>query len=204
MPVDLRFRPLPPNGFPDKRTPDYARKGRPFQQGIDDTMAKLRYELNKLAATEAFLAVATDDVLKDGSRPHVNARIFDPGVVVTAFTPKGVMTWACDACQEWPDNARAIALTIERLRMADIYGVTKDRQYRGFAALPARTGLNGKDEALRVIADALGITLEEVKRSDDLLSLVRRAQKVTHPDRGGDREAYERVERARAILEMAG
>jgi hypothetical protein len=200
--VDLRFRPLPPNAFPEKRTPSAIRKHRPFQQGIDDSMSKLREELNKLGATEAFIAIATDDVLKDGSRPKLTAVVYDPGVVVTAFTPRqGVMTWACDACHGWDDNVRAIALTIERLRLADIYGVTRGKQYRGFAALPASTGLNTRDEAIRIVAEALGITQDEARA--DLASACRRALKVTHPDRGGDRSMYERVERARAILELA-
>jgi hypothetical protein len=40
-------------------------------------------------------------------------------------------------CVKWTDNVHAIALTLERLRLADLYGVTsRGEQYAGWKMLP--------------------------------------------------------------------
>jgi len=45
----------------------------------------------------------------------------------------------CDSFKDWEANLRAIALSLERLRAADRYGVTTEEkeQYIGWLRLPA-------------------------------------------------------------------
>lgn len=57
--------------------------------------------------------------------------------MIAADTKYGSLKWTCDQFRDYWDNLHAIALTLERLRLADLYGVTKrGEQYSGWKMLP--------------------------------------------------------------------
>jgi hypothetical protein len=79
----------------------------------------------------------TEDEIRLDGRPRAGARPAFPGVIVSFDSKHGPLRFCCDDCVDWMDNVRAIALTMNYLRGADRYGVTKDgEQYKGWKALP--------------------------------------------------------------------
>lgn len=209
MSVDLRFKPL--STFPRPMTPEAERSGRPFRAGYDDTMGKLCHELEQLGATEAYLHVALlgAQIRHDGL-PYANATPSHPGVVIEAHVPgSGKLTWACDSCRQWVHNVRAIAMTLERLRLADLYDVMRGAQYRGFAALPPAGGtlaagpVKDRDWAIKTILRHCGgfYTEADIAGGGDVADrAIRTARRSAHPDQGGSSAAFADVEAARTIL----
>lgn len=124
-----------------------------------------------------------DEIRLDG-RPRANARPRTPAVRISFESRHGSLTYATDRFDDWRDNLRAIALSLEALRAVDRYGVNKGgEQYLGFMALGAGSS---EVEAARALIDSYGGDREALKK--------------THPDHGGSHEAFIAVQRAREVL----
>ncbi|GGM41930.1 hypothetical protein [Microbacterium saperdae] len=94
-------------------------------------------------------------------------------------------SYAVDTFARWQDNARGIAKSLDALRLVDGDGTTKHgEQYRG----------RGDRGAGWVRHDFSGAPARAL----------RRAQRDTHPDTGGDAATFERVLVAEAKLREAG
>lgn len=200
MAVELRFRTL--EKFPKPLLRPDQRKGRPFRAEFHATRNDLLRELGNLRATEAEISVAVlpHEIRRDGTMPLASANPMHPGVVLWCHTREhGELSWACDTCGRWTDNLRAIVLTLERLRLADLYDVMKGAQYRGFAALPASTGpFRNQVEAIQYLAGIAGMSVEQA--TVDTTRAVRKALLASHPDQGGDPVEFEKVLAARERL----
>lgn len=160
-----------------------------FSASWPDTLDLLDRETYMLGADVVVLQVdATEaDVRRDGML-RANARVRFPGVRVSFDSVHGPLTYATDRYDDWRDNIRAIALSLEALRKVDRYGVVKrGEQYRGWVAIeaPASTTLQ---QAKDLIASYGGLA---------------DALKATHPDLGGNPEDFHRVDEARRIIEEA-
>lgn len=108
------------------------------------------------------------DLRQDG-QPRANVRAHvHPGVELSFKSREhGQLTYATDQFTEWQDNVRAIALSLEALRAVERYGVSKGRQYTGFALLEA------------------GPSIEELGRQlVARFGSVKEALRHTHPDTG--------------------
>lgn len=196
-PPILRFRAL--DAWPRPSTPPDQRRGRPFRMDFFEIRYSLFHELVQLDATEAEIGVQVlpGQIRRDGSMPLATAKALHPGVILWAHTPNlGELEWACDSCATWQHNVRAIAITLERLRLADLYNVMQGRQYRGFQALPKAT----EPSVLEELATILGWPRSDVIA--DPRGAVKAALKKTHPDtnRGVITDAYHKVQAARAVL----
>ena len=137
MSLPYVVRPLDPWLGPRTRFPDRSR----FRSTWTDTLALLDREVEALGATSWVLQMDLReyDLRKDGGI-KANARPFSPAVRVS-FTarPRGPLSFACDRYDEWQDNVRAVAKTLEALRAVDRYGVaTTGEQYRGWTAISNR------------------------------------------------------------------
>lgn len=199
--VEILFEPI--EQWPRERT--QSRRRSPFRAEYKDTIDRLVYELAKLGADQAViqLDLAHEDIRMDGL-PRAQARPDDPGVIVAADTRYGPLQWPCDAFTDWRANLRAIALTLERLRMADLYGVTAHgEQYTGWQKLPPpEEDVSSADAAARFIArfgGSVGATL--LSHGPSFRRAYREAAMRLHPDRGGSDEQFQRLERARETLE---
>ena len=129
-----------------------------------------------------------------------NARPKNPAVVISFNSKHGPLRYPCDRFDDWQDNIRAIALSLEALRTVDRYGVTsRAEQYRGWQQLPPPNAAEPAKEFLtpteafvflkRLVPDMPnGFTYDE---------LIRAAEKKTHPDLGGDPAMFKRVQAAR-------
>ena len=146
---------------------------------------------------------------RNDGRPRAHATPEHPGVIISLDSKFGHLSYPCDTFTTWQDNLRAVALALEALRKVDRYGVTKrGEQYRGFLALEATTapaGFTTADEALGFLGKFIGLGAAEMKA---ILGApgraLRRAQRETHPDAGGDALTFQRVSLAEARLRQEG
>ena len=155
------------------------RKRSPFRGGWTSTSQLMEKELRQLRAKNVVLqmAVTHDDIRIDGWI-RASASPSHPGVIVTFDSIHGPLSYPCDMFTDWQANVRAIGLALEALRKVDRYGVTKrGEQYTGWKRLAS--GENGlADRGREIIREHGG---------------VREALKATHPDLGGDVEAFRAV-----------
>jgi hypothetical protein len=161
-----------------------------FRAAWSDTLDLLDRETYMLGADVVVLQVDVTeaDIRRDGMI-RANARARFPGVRVSFESRFGPLTYATDRYDDWRDNIRAVALSLEALRKVDRYGVNKrGEQYQGWIAIEAATGETKLQEARDLIASYGGLA---------------EAIKATHPDRGGKAEDFHKVQEARRTIEGA-
>ncbi len=202
----MEYSTQPWEKWPREETPEWDR-GYPFKSGYQDTLNRLDKELTALNAKEVVVQVNVKraDIRLDGQL-RSDAKVLHPGVILSFKREGRDISMPCDACKDWKDNLRAIALTLERLRLADLYGVTQsDEQYRGWEALPppgAQAQGMTREEALDVLAKWSGISQAAIDTNPRLRpAAIREAKFNAHPDKGGSAEASVAVEQAAKILE---
>jgi len=214
---DLTVRPIDvwPDGW---RRPNTDRKPNPFKvRNYQDTVDLLGYELERLAASGAYLQVDIDmaDIRRDGM-PRAQAKVGHPGVILTVDSAKhGVLTYPCDTFAgrwsgdppDWQINLRAIALGLEALRKVDRYGIAeRGQQYAGFGALPAAGERLDGPMSVEQAIEFLRAESEWRGEFDPVCDTVhvdvafRAASKRLHPDAGGDPARFRRLVQARDVL----
>jgi hypothetical protein len=170
------------------------------------TLALLTREMRELGAKHPTLLIALrpEDFRLDGL-PRAGRVAAHPGIVLSFESKHGPLSYPCDTFDRWQDNLRAIALALEALRKVDRYGVTKrGEQYRGFLALEATAapaGFATAQEARSFLWRLSGLPAGENASTTVLL---RKAQRATHPDHGGDAATFQRVSLAEAKLREEG
>lgn len=200
---EITFRPL--HRWPREETGH--RKPSRFRARWSDTIELLKRELRLLRARNVViqLDLREEDIRLDGL-PRANARPSTPRVILSCETPDGPLSFPCDTWNDWQDNVRAIALTLEHLRAVDRYGVTKHReQYTGWRALPgagASSVASSAEWAAQFIASASGKEVWGILDDPDYAAdAYRLAAKRLHPDAGGSTEAFQRLQEAKRILD---
>lgn len=193
-----------------------SRKQSPFRSGLSDTLDVLDREIWPLTDTrtqresaELLIAIPAGDLWRLDGKPRAHAVAEHPGVIFSLESKHGHLSYPCDTFTRWQDNLRAIALALEALRKVDRYGVTKrGEQYRGFLALEATAapaGFATADEALAFLGNFVGLGLAEMRVIQGAPArALRRAQRETHPDAGGDAATFQRVSIAEAKLRQEG
>lgn len=174
---------------------------------LTQTLSDLTRELREIRAKELELLVAIPPGQKwrqDG-RPRADATPTHPGVIPSFEIPKvGRVSYPCDTFTTWEANLRGIVLALEALRKVNRYGVVKHgEQYRGFLAIEATAapaGFSSREDALMFLAGVTGMRYAD----HPAINLVRAAQRMTHPDRGGDATVFQRVSLAEAKLRQEG
>jgi hypothetical protein len=178
------------------------RRQSPFESSWTSTRELLARELRQLHARNVILEV---DVLPgqirlDGEL-YAAAKVQSPAVRLHFDTNDGHVSFPADRFTGWQDNVRAIALAMEALRKIERYGIGRgDEQYSGFLQLEAGQGvaLGGmaRDQAERALAEWGG----PFESPAGMRVAYRRARAAAHPDRSGDRSAWELVENAARVL----
>lgn len=187
----------------------------PFAAPWRTTLDDLRRELTALRATQVVLELDVDEsAFRLDGRLRAGRKVDGPGVRLLAQTRQGALTLATDEFggmgdTGWHANVRAIAKTMEALRMIDRYGVQRGAQYAGYRAIgsgiappaPAMT----VEEAATVLVAASGVVdvdLAEVIANGDLRrALYRKGAARLHPDAGGDVGKWLRLQTARELLD---
>lgn len=199
--IEARFVPL--EHWPRKFT--LNRRRSQFESTYGQTLEKLKGELSKLGAKNIVIQVALDprDIRLDGW-PRANARRPQhPGVIVSFDSKHGPLSYMCDEFFDWESNLRGIAMTLERLRLVDLYGVTSSgEQYKGWAALPAPDGdVKTLEEAASFVERHSGFSSIKIQTSAvEFRSAYRVAARKLHPDAGGDTVQFQRLQMAHDIL----
>jgi hypothetical protein len=193
--VDIRVQPLTNWPYPstEKRTAP------PFRAKYGSTEAILKFELAELGAKEVAMHVVTengrDDVRQDGLL-RARARLIHPGVALEFQSKHGPMAIWCDSYEskgtmtDWQSNLRAIALTLEKLRAINRYGIGQGgQQYAGWLQIEMTSAEVDRDWAR--LTELARVQPGQVT-SDELFF---RAKKFTHPDRHeGDRALWDEVQ----------
>lgn len=207
--LGITFRPI--NQWPaGGKCTDPGERSTPFKAPLSDTAKILAKELRALDAKRGILLeinLRENDVRLDGM-PRADARVGHPGVILTFDCRHGTLRPFTDACTTWQHNLRAIAMHLEHLRLAGLYGVGRGgEQYSGWKALPAPTPdqssafVNEHDAAAFLgelaIAAPLGILTHAVNYQLNM----RETLKTYHPDQGGDVEIFKRLMQAKRILD---
>lgn len=207
--IQATFRPL--QDWPQKPTPHFTRQRAPFRQTYGDTLCILDREISKLNGRNVVIEIETDaSQIRNDGLPRSDARVRGPKVAVYFDSKHGPLVYRCDDCMRWQDNLRAIAMTLERLRLADLYGVTKGgEQYRGFKALPGGIEVGPAAMTVEEAATALANLAGEGWRGNVcagreqealITTLYRQAVKKHHPDAGGDPGMWQRLQEAMNVL----
>ncbi|GAA4443005.1 hypothetical protein [Bremerella cremea] len=189
----------PIEDWPGTRTPRHQQQRSRFDSTWTATLTLLESELQKLRATQVVmqLDVTPSDIRLDG-QIRANSRPRSSAVVLSFNTPKGALSFPCDRFTNWQDNVRAIAKSLEALRMVDRYGVTRgNEQYRGWSRLPPPTTAPTADMVADVLwlAKLVGVQASEITGPYNLAVAIRQAERITHPDAGGSAEDFKRVQR---------
>lgn len=181
------------------------------------TFADLRKELGHLGVDgQAVLEIGLppSQIRVDGQLRGDAPAPKHPGIILSVTASidgrEVPMKWQCDHFADWRDNLRAIALTLERLRLADLYGVTKrHEQYTGFAALPpalvtpAAMTVEGAARALSELAGQPQRGTVAVQNAEAMNDLYRLAVKRHHPDQQPGNvvtQDWQKLQEAAALL----
>lgn len=167
-----------------------------FKATLSTTVAQLGFELRSLSAKNIVLELdlGERDIRLDGF-PRSDARLGWQAVVLSFDSRFGPLRYATAEYDDWRDNLRAIALSMQALRAVDRYGVSKrGEQYTGWQALPVSTDP----------ADAIQTEAQARQFLSKWDGDVRAALFATHPDQGGDPDEFRKVQRARELLGRGG
>ena len=195
-----------------------------FRQTYSNTKKILEYELWKLRAIESSVAlemfIHKNQVRSDGAL-RADAKPFKPGVILSFTrikkqfrnkitqeirTETQTLTYPCDAFDDWQDNLRAIALSLEALRKVERYGVFKYEDIVQRLALPSAEGrVSTRKAAAEFIAQysklpADKILIDAIMRE----KAYKQAATVLHPDSpnfNGNPENFIKLQEAKRVLE---
>lgn len=201
--LNLSLKPI--DQWPGKPTPAWSREKGPFTASLKDTLATLRKELNALRARSIVLQIAIKPhQLRLDGLPRAGATAEHPGVILAFDSSKGPLRIWFDKFTRWEFNLRAIAMHLEHLRMAGLYGVGEDGQaYRGWTAIPPpKPQSQDLNTAVRWLYATIGRTYspDAERDAEEARKLIMSARTKTHPDRGGSAEEFNKVEIATKIL----
>ena len=190
--------------------PDFAERTEPrrrertskfsvtLAQALNDIEAELEDRLN---VTDWRLSTAAPHRKKDG-RPYADANPDDPGVVVRWSNDGEQYCVAADHYTDLRDNARAIGLYITEKRKMGNRPVKTGQDEFATARLPP-----GDDSKQVVVAgtgeveaphEALDV---DPSAPDEVVKAAFRAKsKQVHPDQGGSRAEWQRLQNAREAM----
>ena len=200
--IEARFVPI--EKWPG--TPRTSRRYAHFRKSYMAQLNALEYELRHLGARDIVIQAGfrSADIRNDGW-PRSGARPMQPGVIVSFRNRKGeAFGFPCDTYTDFEDNLYAIALSLEALRAVDRHGVTqRAEQYQGWKRLEAPEHEAAKDQewAYGFLAALNGIEPAALHGNRAALDIAyRAAAKKTHPDTGGNVDAFQTLQEARNLL----
>lgn len=222
----VTYRPL--DDWPDPAGLTEQRQPSRFEASWSTTLKLLGREIDALGDDGCVIEVAVErrDFRADGAVKAL-ARPRHPGVVVSFDSERhGPLRYFTDRfCDSdygngdrflvgWQANVRAVAKSLEALRLVERYGTAnRGEQYTGWAQLGAGTPLGPpqpmtRDEAARVLLVGADVPVTPAMVADlvtgaDLpfvATLYRIAARQHHPDAGGSAETFRKITEARDLL----
>ncbi len=204
--LDIRFRPLA--RWIGTKTPAYKRRPPAFSAKHLTTLNTLEREFRHLKAKNGTIEGGfTFAQIRNDGWPYKDARPSEPGIILSFDSKHGPLALPCDHFRDWEQNLRAIALHLEHLRLATLYGVGEGgEQYSGWKALPPPGGENSLDGFAQYIIDQsklTGYTPAVIMGDYDKFRLLyRTAAMHVHPDKVNDTHLWNKLQQAEQILEQ--
>lgn len=201
--MEYTFRPIQQWPGQKTRRPKRSR----FDSSWKQTLDLLASELAHLGARSVVIqADCPESEIRLDGMLRANARLNGQGVILSFQARKGGLSFPCDSFDQWQDNVRAIALTLEALRKIDRYGVTQNnQQYTGWRKLESEAiGTTGSvDEAMTIISEYACMMRGGIMADQEMYRrAVKKAKNATHPDRhGGDETDFRRLMQAVDLIE---
>lgn len=191
-----------------------------FKATYQQTKKLLESELEKLrvvANVSLEMFIRQEDLRADGFL-RANVKPSKQGVVLVATRIKNTiyhretgrsenvlqtLTYPCDAFDDWQDNLRGVALSLQALRAVERYGVFRYEDIVQRLALPSAQGkISSVETAAEFVAEHSGLARDEVLRSGAaFLQAYRRAATKLHPDAGGNSDDFLKLQEAKKIIE---
>jgi hypothetical protein len=157
---------------------------------IAEAVARVRETLDRMGIHDDDLVISTNLKLRlDGFPMSAQPEPADPGAAVYWRQRNSPMRcMAIDQYDRVADNIAAIAATLEAMRSIERHGgaAILERAFTGFTALEAPTHVDWQS----VLGVGPGASMNDVRDA------YRRLRSHHHPDRGGDPEAFKRVQEA--------
>jgi hypothetical protein len=166
-------------------------------------------ELERWGATSVDIETASQHYVDRPNIPHQHDKPDDVGVAVRFRHEDEAadeeLAYACDRWETQRENARAIALYVRRMRLAEKCGIATGQSTVATARLP---GGDGSDDVIvagspepeldvETAADLLGVASDAPDRV--VRTAFKEAVKSGHPDQGGD-ASMSRLKEAREVL----
>ena len=211
----------PIRDFPGRQRNPAERERGTFSAPFRETLKLLKLELGVLWARETVVQidVRESDFGEDGL-PRPETVSLSPAIVLAFHSRYGYLKIGFDRYKRWEHNLRAIALYLEHLREASAFGVGSNGEaYRGWIATAppfrprpkrassyssssgsqrhqtSRAALFEEEKAAAFLSLHGGKTSVEILTDEDAFQTAYRAASVVlHPDRGGDHEAFVRLQ----------
>lgn len=209
------FRPLTWTG-PET---DPRRSSGLFKATWNSTLDLLAYEIGCLDGADPVVIQvgAPEGMIRRDGMLAARARVGHPGVAISFNSKFGPLRYATDVHEQlwsgampgWQANVRAIALALTALRAVDRYGVTKrGEQYTGWQAIaapaPTFADPDAAAEWMRKYAAEMFGPDGAARWNGTLAPLYRAMARRMHPDAGGPRADWDRLDEARRVLAEAG
>nr|WP_233265075.1 J domain-containing protein [Halomarina oriensis] len=180
-----------------ERTPLRDRKRRSsFRVSLGQTTEELTIEIDRLDPDEWRASTGSGGAhTKANGLPKYSANPDDPGFVLRWSKDGEQFAVACDRYSSLRDNVRTVYLWVHETRMRGQRPVVTGGADFAAARLPAGDVDVGTDIPPHQILDV-------PRDADDatVRSAARDLAKETHPDAGGDREAFQRVQSAKEAM----
>lgn len=194
--IDARFQPMKER---INTAGEYRSPGRGWGGRSDTRGELLERELLALDATDIVVECGFDrSQIRNDGWPRSGCTPRWPDIRLYMETRHGPLRYECAAFDHWEQNLHAIALWLQRQRLAlEEWGIgTGGEAYRGFAALPS-----ARDAALETLARLAGLPGAAALTADtDLKAVYRQAAMRCHPDRGGNADDMARLNNAAGEL----
>lgn len=160
---------------------------------IAQAVRRVRDELGRMGVRDDDLVISTNLELRLDGLPRSNQREpSDPGVSVYWTQKRGdaPRCMAIDRYDRVADNLAAIAATLDAMRAIERHGGAEilNRAFTGFAALP-----NGSTTHWSDVLD-----VPETASRAEIEAAYRRLRSLHHPDKGGDAEQFQQIQKAYA------
>ncbi|MDS0258554.1 hypothetical protein NDI56_03900 [Haloarcula sp. S1CR25-12] len=167
-------------------------------------------ELERWGATSVDIETASQHYVDRPNIPHQHDKPDDVGVVVRFRhedkPAEDELAYACDRWETQRENARAIALYVKRMRLAERCGIATGQSTVATAQLPS-----GNEEAIAVGDGSGGPSSTQEPHvvlgvapdaPDDVVEAVaRRLSANAHPDNDdGDRDKFQRIQQAKEAM----
>jgi hypothetical protein len=181
-----------------------------FRVSVEEALDDIETELCDRLGVRAYrISTAAPHCPRNG-RPHPDASPTDPGVVVRWTHDGRDYCVACDHYDRLRDNVRTVGLWIAETRKRMGRPVETERGAFAAAALPEGDGSEdgeGRDVVVAEPADPQTPPHEVLGVAPDapepvVRGAARQLKAEAHPDKGGSRDEFKRIERAeRALLD---